>query len=103
MAGAWKWPPGWKALGAATFKRYGHVCWSCGAYASTVDHLTPVALGGTHDLSNLRPACTRCNYSRGGQLASSRLTAAQRRAIARKASAARARPTAPGWSPSRVW
>lgn len=31
----------------------------------TVDHLIPRSHGGTNDLTNLRPACWRCNSSRG--------------------------------------
>lgn len=40
-----------------------------GATADTVDHILPVASGGTHELSNLRPACRSCNSSRGARLA----------------------------------
>jgi 5-methylcytosine-specific restriction endonuclease McrA len=31
----------------------------------TVDHIVPVAFGGTDDLSNLRAACKRHNSQRG--------------------------------------
>ncbi len=31
----------------------------------TVDHITPLALGGTDEPSNLRVLCSRCNASRG--------------------------------------
>jgi 5-methylcytosine-specific restriction endonuclease McrA len=61
----WVQPPGWQALRKAVFARWGHVCWRCGAYAGTVDHVVPVILGGGHDLANLRPACGRCNSSTG--------------------------------------
>lgn len=37
----------------------------CLAYAGTVDHIVPRALGGTDDPSNLRAACATCN-SRAG-------------------------------------
>lgn len=37
----------------------------CLAYATTVDHITPRARGGTDDLGNLRAACRDCNLSRG--------------------------------------
>jgi 5-methylcytosine-specific restriction endonuclease McrA len=40
-------------------------CWMCGADADTVDHVIPLALGGWHCLSNLRPACNSCNASKG--------------------------------------
>src|SRR2546430_149501 len=59
---AWKEPRGWRKLREATFARWGRQCWRCGGYATTVDHVTPVCLGGGHELGNLRPACRRCNY-----------------------------------------
>jgi 5-methylcytosine-specific restriction enzyme A len=34
----------------------------------TADHIVPKARGGTNDLSNLVPACRRCNSRRGGEL-----------------------------------
>jgi hypothetical protein len=46
-------------------KRDNHACRYCGATAPdailTVDHVTPVALGGTDDPSNLVAACRDCN------------------------------------------
>lgn len=46
-------------------KRDNHTCRYCGASAPdatlTVDHVTPVALGGTDDPSNLVAACKDCN------------------------------------------
>jgi 5-methylcytosine-specific restriction endonuclease McrA len=64
----WKAPPRWRKLREAVFRRDGHVCWRCGRYAGTVDHVIPVALGGTHALSNLRPACQPCNSSTGASM-----------------------------------
>ncbi|MFI8830536.1 HNH endonuclease [Streptomyces afghaniensis] len=32
-----------------------------------VDHLVPLARGGAHSLSNLVPACQRCNTSKGAK------------------------------------
>ena len=43
------------------FRRYGCVCVHCGAIATDIDHIVPIADGGTDELSNLRPACARCN------------------------------------------
>jgi 5-methylcytosine-specific restriction endonuclease McrA len=65
---AWKAPPGWRKLREAVFRRDGRACYRCGGYATTVDHIVPVALGGTHALSNLRPACGPCNSSTGASL-----------------------------------
>ena len=65
---AWRAPPGWRKLREQVFARDGRACYRCGGYANTVDHVVPVALGGTHALSNLRPACGRCNSSTGASL-----------------------------------
>lgn len=43
---------------------YGHRCWMCGAAMEGWDHVKPLAKGGWHCLSNLRPACHRCNASK---------------------------------------
>jgi 5-methylcytosine-specific restriction endonuclease McrA len=67
---------------AEVFARDGAVCAWCGGVATTVEHLTPVSLGGDPwDLGNGVPACRRCNLSRGN----------------------RARPPAVPPSPSRRW
>jgi 5-methylcytosine-specific restriction endonuclease McrA len=47
------------------------VCWLCGLPARpgdplTVDHVLPLALGGTSHRTNLRAAHASCNSSRGG-------------------------------------
>jgi hypothetical protein len=66
--GAWRAPPGWRKKRERVFARYGRRCWRCGGYATTVDHVVPVVLGGSHDLPNLRPACQRCNCSAGASI-----------------------------------
>jgi hypothetical protein len=38
-----------------------------GLQEMTVEHLTPVALGGSHDIDNLVASCHRCNHHRGPQ------------------------------------
>lgn len=47
------------------FRRDGHACRYCGAMAPdvklTVDHVIPVALGGSDEPSNLVTACADCN------------------------------------------
>lgn len=49
-------------------RRDNHTCRYCGATAPdaklTVDHVTPVALGGTDDPNNLVAACRDCNYGK---------------------------------------
>jgi 5-methylcytosine-specific restriction endonuclease McrA len=64
----WKEPPGWKRIRRHVFAKKGHACYWCGAYATAVDHLQPAALGGSHTMDNLVPACIRCNSSRGATL-----------------------------------
>jgi 5-methylcytosine-specific restriction endonuclease McrA len=46
------------------FARYGPNCVHCGAPATDVDHLIPIAVGGDDSLANLRPSCARCNRGR---------------------------------------
>ena len=33
----------------------------CGARAAELDHITPLAAGGTHNPANLQPLCRRCH------------------------------------------
>lgn len=42
-------------------------CFNCGSEATTADHVLPRSLGGTNELSNLRPACAPCNFARGNR------------------------------------
>lgn len=49
------------------------ICWRCHKPgATTADHVIPRAHGGSNDLSNLRPACARCNYSAGATVRKNR-------------------------------
>lgn len=50
---------------ASRLAAFGGLCWMCGAVGSTLDHVKPLIAGGSHMLSNLRPACTPCNSSKG--------------------------------------
>lgn len=45
---------------------WGRVCWICkvNPYQS-LDHVKPLSKGGAHMLCNIRPACSRCNSSKG--------------------------------------
>jgi 5-methylcytosine-specific restriction endonuclease McrA len=40
----------------------------CRRLATTADHIVPLALGGTHDLANLRPSCRHHNSKMGADL-----------------------------------
>lgn len=57
------------------FKRDGFTCQYCGAHPPSVvlhvDHIHPVAEGGTNDEDNLITACDRCNLGKGARLLSS--------------------------------
>ncbi len=54
----------WKKLRLRILSRDGRECHWCGMDATTVDHIIPVAKGGTDDLENLVAACRRCNFSK---------------------------------------
>lgn len=56
-------PPG---IRAAVLDRDSHKCSYCGStYDLTIDHIIPVAKGGTSIIENLRTLCGRCNMSKG--------------------------------------
>ena len=45
---------------------YGHKCGACGTtWQPTIDHIVPVAFGGTHDDGNLWTLCRGCNTNKG--------------------------------------
>lgn len=46
---------------AAAKKLTNGTCVYCFQSADSIDHLTPFSQGGSNDLSNLAPACMRCN------------------------------------------
>ena len=55
---------------AEVWDKTGGVCWYCGCQTNpfrdfTVDHMHPVARGGTDDIDNLVPACRSCNSAKG--------------------------------------
>lgn len=45
-------------------------CWAPLGMDFQLDHLTPVARGGKHELENLAAACKKCNVRKGVLLAS---------------------------------
>jgi len=50
-------------------KMYASKCFYCKvADATTVDHVVPIAKGGTHSIGNLLPACRPCNESKKAKL-----------------------------------
>jgi 5-methylcytosine-specific restriction endonuclease McrA len=46
---------------------FGHSCWMCGGPFEHVDHVKPIARGGSHCLANLRPACAPCNKAKAAK------------------------------------
>jgi 5-methylcytosine-specific restriction endonuclease McrA len=46
---------------------FGHACAYCGGPFDALDHVKPIALGGLHILSNIRPACRACNSKKGAK------------------------------------
>jgi 5-methylcytosine-specific restriction endonuclease McrA len=43
------------------------VCFYCGAPSKHIDHVVPVARGGSHSIGNLVGACQKCNQSKGSK------------------------------------
>ena len=51
-------------------------CTVCGSRKNVyIDHIVPVAKGGTNDRSNLQPLCRRCNNTKGSRLTTEELRA----------------------------
>jgi 5-methylcytosine-specific restriction endonuclease McrA len=61
-------PEQWSDLKA----RYDHRCLCCGMQEPdielTVDHVVPISLGGSSDISNLQPLCLPCNRSKHNKI-----------------------------------
>lgn len=43
---------------------YGGRCWMCGGAFEAIDHVKPLAKGGSNWPANLRPACNACNSAK---------------------------------------
>jgi hypothetical protein len=56
----------WVQLTAQVYERDGYVCTYCGDVDGPhqVDHVMPLAKGGTNDIDNLAVACKVCNASK---------------------------------------
>lgn len=55
-------------LAPLVFERDGYFCKSCETpYNLTIDHIMPIARGGTNDLENLQPLCKSCNSRKGAR------------------------------------
>src|SRR4051812_907734 len=58
---------GWTPEELSThFSLYGNRCLRCGIENGLVpDHVTPLYLGGAHNLGNIQPLCGKCNIWKG--------------------------------------
>lgn len=52
---------GWRTKRRRILARDRYTCYQCGQHADQVDHLTPVAEGGTDDPANLGAICGTCH------------------------------------------
>jgi 5-methylcytosine-specific restriction endonuclease McrA len=52
----------WEAL----LELFGRRCLGCGAPEPlSVDHITPLCLGGSNTIANIQPLCEACNCAKG--------------------------------------
>lgn len=51
----------------ALLAEYDSRCAYCGDHWKHIDHVVPLARGGQHTITNLVPACARCNLSKGAK------------------------------------
>jgi 5-methylcytosine-specific restriction endonuclease McrA len=50
----------------ALMEFYGGRCLCCGSQESiTVDHITPLSLGGSNSIADIQPLCESCNLLKG--------------------------------------
>ena len=57
-----------KDMAPKVFANNGAICDRCGATNKlTIDHIIPLARGGTNDLENLQVLCQSCNSSKGAR------------------------------------
>jgi 5-methylcytosine-specific restriction enzyme A len=57
------------AVRSYVFDRDGHQCRICGATENlAIDHIIPLAQGGTNDISNFQTLCQSCNSRKGARI-----------------------------------
>jgi 5-methylcytosine-specific restriction endonuclease McrA len=60
-----------KAIREPVWNKTKGICWYCGDEISPfkfhIDHVTPRALEGSDDITNLVPTCRRCNVAKGAR------------------------------------
>lgn len=53
----------------SVFRRDDFTCQQCGSSSDlTIDHIHPVALGGSNEIENLQTLCKSCNSRKGARL-----------------------------------
>jgi 5-methylcytosine-specific restriction protein A len=60
-------PRNWNTLRLQVIRRDNGRCYMCGLPGNFVDHIKPVAEGGSWSLSNLAVACEPCHRSKTGR------------------------------------
>jgi hypothetical protein len=56
--------PTFKLSKKEIWKLYNSPCFYCGNPGGTIEHVIPIARGGSHGIGNLVPCCGSCNYSK---------------------------------------
>lgn len=59
----------------------GEKCLACGKAEMTLDHIKPLAKGGSNGPTNLQPLCRSCNSSKGHHRSTDYRTPAQIKAV----------------------
>ena len=57
----------WAPVRRYVLLRDNHRCQACGGPGGVVDHIEPIARGGTDTLSNLQALCVACNAAKGAR------------------------------------
>ena len=57
----------WRTLRTQILARDRYTCQLCGAAAEHIDHIRPVAAGGSDQPGNLRATCAECNLRKGSK------------------------------------
>jgi 5-methylcytosine-specific restriction endonuclease McrA len=56
--------PTYKLSQKEIWRLYNYACFYCGEAGGTIEHVMPLARGGSHGIGNLVPCCGPCNYSK---------------------------------------
>lgn len=69
----------------ALCRKYDNRCLACGKKTRlTVDHVVPISVGGSNDISNIQPLCVSCNSRKGTKVIDYRTKSGILRWIQRK-------------------